>query len=94
MWANPQETADLVTHTEEILDGKLYSFVQCQHTKARKTQETVSFQQKFNKHVIFLIYLAFTFLFSQKTKANEVNEQIFFIQSSSCLLMFFKIDYL
>ena len=94
MWANPQETADLVTFTEEILDGKLYSFVQSQQTKVRKTQETVNFQQKFNKHAIFLIYLAFTFLFSQKTKTNEVNEQIFFIQSSSCLLMFFKIDYL
>ena len=73
---------------------KTLFFVQCQHTKARKTQETVSFQQKFNNHAIFLIYLAFTFLFSQKTKTNEVNEQMFFIQSSSYSLMFFKIDYL
>ena len=24
MWPNPQETADLVTFTEEILDGKLH----------------------------------------------------------------------
>ena len=24
MWPNPQETADLVTFTEETLDGKLY----------------------------------------------------------------------
>ena len=24
MWPNPQETADLVTFTEEILDGKLF----------------------------------------------------------------------
>ena len=24
MWTNPQETADLVTFTEEILNGKLY----------------------------------------------------------------------
>ena len=24
MWPNSQETADLVTFTEEILDGKLY----------------------------------------------------------------------
>ena len=24
MWPNPQETADLVTFTEEILDGELY----------------------------------------------------------------------
>ena len=24
MWPNPQETADLVTFTEEILNGKLY----------------------------------------------------------------------
>ena len=26
MWANPQETADLVTFTEEILNGKLRFF--------------------------------------------------------------------
>ena len=24
MWSNPEETADLVTFTEEILDGKLH----------------------------------------------------------------------
>ena len=28
MWPNPQETADLVIFTEEILNGKLLSFVQ------------------------------------------------------------------
>ena len=28
MWPNPQETADLVTFTEEILNGKLY-FLLC-----------------------------------------------------------------
>ena len=26
MWPNPQETADLVTFTEEILNGKLHFF--------------------------------------------------------------------
>ena len=29
MWPNPQEAADLVTFTEEILNGKLHSSVQC-----------------------------------------------------------------
>ena len=29
MWSNPQETVDMVTFTEEILNGKLYFFVQC-----------------------------------------------------------------
>ena len=28
MWPNPQEIADLDTFTEEILNGKLYFFVQ------------------------------------------------------------------
>ena len=28
MWPNPQETADLVTFTEEILNRKLHFFVQ------------------------------------------------------------------
>ena len=28
MWPNPQETADLVTYTEEIPIGKLHFFVQ------------------------------------------------------------------
>ena len=29
MWSNPLETANLVTFTEEILNGKLHLFVQC-----------------------------------------------------------------
>ena len=29
MLPNPQEKADLVTFTEEILNGKLHFFVQC-----------------------------------------------------------------
>ena len=29
MWPNPQETADIVTFTEEVLNGKLHFFVQC-----------------------------------------------------------------
>ena len=29
MSANPQDTADLVTFTEEILNGKLHFFEQC-----------------------------------------------------------------
>ena len=28
MWSNPQFAADLVTFIEEVLHGKLYSFVQ------------------------------------------------------------------
>ena len=31
MWPNPQETADLVTFTEEILNGKLHFL--CRDTK-------------------------------------------------------------
>ena len=31
MWPNPQFSEDLVTFTEEILNEKLYFFVQC-HT--------------------------------------------------------------
>ena len=27
MWSNPQKTADLVTFTEEILNGKLHFFL-------------------------------------------------------------------
>ena len=28
MWTNPQETKDLVTFTEEILDDKFHFFIQ------------------------------------------------------------------
>ena len=31
MWPNPKETADLVTFTEENLNGKLHFFVQCDY---------------------------------------------------------------
>ena len=33
MWPNPQETAALVTFTEETVNGKLHSFVQCKPNK-------------------------------------------------------------
>ena len=29
MWPNPQETADLITFTEEIFNEKVHFFVQC-----------------------------------------------------------------
>ena len=32
MWPNPQETADLVTFTEEFLNGKLH-FLHCKNKK-------------------------------------------------------------
>ena len=34
MLSNLQETADLVTITEEIFNGKLYFFMQCLHVKS------------------------------------------------------------
>ena len=34
MWPNPQETKDLVTFTEEILNGKVPFFVQCSRSGA------------------------------------------------------------
>ena len=35
MWPNPQETTDLVTFTEEILNGKLYFL--CSETSSTNT---------------------------------------------------------
>ena len=37
MWLNPQETADLVTFTEEILNGKLHFYVQCKVPKKKES---------------------------------------------------------
>ena len=37
MWPDPQFTADLVTFTREILNGKVHFFVQCCSTKIRST---------------------------------------------------------
>ena len=34
MWPNPQETADLVTFTEEIVDGKLHFLCSASHELA------------------------------------------------------------
>ena len=46
MWPNPQFSADLVTFTEEILNGKLHFFVQwllsklnVNHKKSKKKTE-------------------------------------------------------
>ena len=36
MGPNPQETTDLVTFTEEILNGKLHFFVQCKNMEPVK----------------------------------------------------------
>ena len=47
MWTNPQETADLVTFTEEILNGKLHIF--CSIRKVwdfKRTSETHGIKNK------------------------------------------------
>ena len=36
MRPNPQEIADLVAFTEEILDGKVHFFVQCELCQSKK----------------------------------------------------------
>ena len=41
MWPNPLETADLVTFTEEILNGKLHFFVQWMLRRPLKSFHTV-----------------------------------------------------
>ena len=38
MWPNPQETVDLVTFTEEFVNGKLHFL--CSATKIKKRSET------------------------------------------------------
>ena len=47
MWPNPQETADLVTFTEEILNGKLhfsagFGFIEIEGDIAKKYFKTIS----------------------------------------------------
>ena len=52
MLPNPQETADLVTFTEEILNGKLHFLC-----SARYTEETTN---KFiKKHMIMFMFVYF-----------------------------------
>ena len=41
MWPSPQETVDLVTFTEEILNGKFQFFLQCS-LEGKKAQVTFS----------------------------------------------------
>ena len=42
MWLNPQETADLVKFTGEILNGKLYFLCSVHSVSLTKTLETIS----------------------------------------------------
>ena len=61
MRPNPQETADLVTFTEEILDRKLHLLcsVCCQYIY----KDTLSLRRTFlRKHAILLKYDDFDFL--------------------------------
>ena len=51
MWPYPQETADLVTFTEEILNGKLNLLCSDAHTKLM-TEEGVKFMSKIMKNLI------------------------------------------
>ena len=42
MWPNPQETADLVTFTEEVLNGKLYFLSSKDHVTLWKLYNSLS----------------------------------------------------
>ena len=68
MWPNLQETADLVTFTEEILNGKLHFFVQC---ISRATFQKFCFFFIVNfEHIshLFLIFLLLTLNKQMSTK--------------------------
>ena len=39
MWPNPQETADLVTFTEETLNGKLHFLCSVNHSNGTRTHK-------------------------------------------------------
>ena len=73
MWPNPQETADLVTFTEDILNGKS-SFL-CSVTSAQKVRRHRIFRpwvaEKQHTEMFLVtnfVYLIFESLFS---KSNE-----------------------
>ena len=46
MWQNPQETADLITFTEEILNGKLYFLCSETATTTRYHYRGISFDYR------------------------------------------------
>ena len=69
MCPNPQEIADLVTFTEEILNGKLHFFVQCQIEKMGLTRQKKDTKSK----IQFEVYLKRIFLIN----AIETFKQVY-----------------
>ena len=61
MWPNPQETADLVTFTEEILNEKLHFLC----SESNNSDSDLLFSRNGNKKrtcfIIFLIFANFSF---------------------------------
>ena len=53
MWPNPQETADLVTFTEEILNGKLYFLCSAGETDRRIKKRIIDHNKRDkNSHIL------------------------------------------
>ena len=71
MWPNPQETADLATFTEEILNGKLHFLC-----SASLILETAVFRWYWKLHCISYLLARFTFWISQFLKLQFQSQQL------------------
>ena len=77
MWRNPQFPADLVTFTEQILNGKLHYFVQClrQSFHGAGLLKPISCTVVFSCDCVTLFYISNTFVSKTKLKLakNKTN---------------------
>ena len=69
MWPYPQETADLVTFTEEILNGKLYFLcsVYWEYSWPKKYFVQTTFHNNLSRLLVILAVAQYTFTCSKST---------------------------
>ena len=78
MWPNPQEAADLVTFTEEILNGKLQFLCSVYSTDSNEKQWTLTFcpnKLECTRHMHKYVWQ----IISKTTTSHIVNEQCWYL---------------
>ena len=72
MWPNPQETVDLVSFTEEILNGKLHFFSSAQYSMV--VYKWTYIYAKLSRQIVFTLFKLYEIL-----KKGRVSTQTLFL---------------
>ena len=87
MWPNPQETADLVTFTEEILNGKLHFLCSVNKNKFMNILPiSLTNSQRSLITLIFFNSITLKTQFTSKSTGSDIARKNFPITQTECVL--------